>query len=97
MFEIVGSEEFKSKYIDKEDCAGINFMSNNLKYGNMVFLKKIDGSSVYYGLSQILYFIFFFYIIIILSYLILLPLRIMKKLNSLDFVQISVSFLMHCF
>ena len=56
MFEIVGSEEFKSKYIDKEDCAGINFTSNNLKYGNMVFLKKIDGSSVYYGLSQILYF-----------------------------------------
>lgn len=56
MFEIVGSEEFKSKYIDKEDCAGINFMSNNLKYGNMVFLKKIDDSSVYYGLSQILYF-----------------------------------------
>jgi hypothetical protein len=56
MFEIVGFEEFKSKYIDKEDCAGINFMSNNLKYGNMVFLKEIDDSPVYYGLSQILYF-----------------------------------------
>lgn len=56
MFDIVGIEELKDKYCGRPDCAGINFTSNNLKYGNIVFLKKIDGSSVYYGLSQILYF-----------------------------------------
>lgn len=56
MFDIVGIEELKDKYCGRPDCAGINFTSNNLKYGTMEFLKKIDGSSVYYGLSQILYF-----------------------------------------
>lgn len=56
MFDIVGIKEFKDKYYGGPDCAGISFMSNNLKYGNMAFLKKIDGSPVYYELSQILYF-----------------------------------------
>ena len=56
MFDIVGIEEFKDKYYGRPDCAGINFMSNNLKYGNMVFLKKIDGPPIHYSLSQILYF-----------------------------------------
>lgn len=56
MFDIVGIEELKDKYCGRPDCAGINFTSNNLKYGTMEFLKKIDGSSVYYGLSQIFYF-----------------------------------------
>lgn len=56
MFDIVGIEELKDKYYGRPDCAGINFTSNDLRCGNIVFLKKIDDSSVHYGLSQILYF-----------------------------------------
>lgn len=58
MFEILGAEEFKSKYIDREDCAGINWASN-LTHGNMIFIKpvRIDGP-IYerFVVSQILYF-----------------------------------------
>ena len=56
MFDIVGIEEFKDKYYGRPDCAGINFAPNDLKYGNIVFLKKVNNSPVRYGLSQILYF-----------------------------------------
>ena len=57
MFEIIGPEEFKSKYLDRADCAGINWAS--VVRGNMVFIKgkEIDGP-IYerFVVSQILYF-----------------------------------------
>lgn len=55
MFNIVGMEEFRDNYTTREDCAGVNFCSD-LRYGNLVFLKKAEGSDVYYTIAQILYF-----------------------------------------
>jgi hypothetical protein len=59
MFEIIGYEEFRSKYLARRDCAGINWASD-LAHGNIVFIKGkgIDGPlprriSI---VSQILYF-----------------------------------------
>lgn len=59
MFEIVGSEEFKSKYIDREDYAGINWAPDLAYGGNIVFIKEreIDGPPFRgFVVSQILYF-----------------------------------------
>ena len=44
MFEILGAEEFKSRYINREDCAGVNW-AFDLIHGNMIFIKEkeIDG------------------------------------------------------
>ena len=58
MFEILGPEEFKSKYIDREDCAGVNWASD-LMHGNMVFIKQVRTDGPIYErfvVSQILYF-----------------------------------------
>ena len=58
MFEIIGPEEFKSKYLDRADCAGINW-APDLMHGNTVFIKEteIDGPPFrIFTVSQILYF-----------------------------------------
>ena len=59
MFEILGPEEFKSKYLDREDCAGVNWASD-LIHGNMIFIKEkeINGPLPrrIFVVSQILYF-----------------------------------------
>ena len=63
MFEILGLEEFKSKYINREDCAGVNYASVNgvsdWERGNIIFIKESEiGGSPFrrFVVSQILYF-----------------------------------------
>ena len=59
MFEILGPEEFKSKYLDRADCAGANWASDLACGGNIVFIKEreIDGPPFrIFTVSQILYF-----------------------------------------
>jgi hypothetical protein len=63
MFEILGPEEFKSKYLDRADCAGVNCANVNgvsdWKRGNIVFIKEGEMDGPIYErflVSQILYF-----------------------------------------
>ena len=58
MFEILGAEEFKSKYLDRADCAGVNW-ATDLNGGNIVFIEKVKADGPIYerfAVSQILYF-----------------------------------------
>ena len=61
MFKIVDLKEFKSKYVHRDDCAGINWVyySEHEPCGNIALIKEreIDGPPFRtFVISQILYF-----------------------------------------
>ena len=59
MFEIVEYEKFKSKYLARIDCAGINWATDLTYGGNIVFVEEVRADGPVHErfvVSQILYF-----------------------------------------